>query len=64
MKYQPDYPDRCGSLVDAQAWAQNLFTCYNTEHHHNGIGYMTPAAVHSGEAARLFVERPQTLNAA
>ena len=25
---------------------------------------MTPAAVHSGEAARLFAERQQTLNAA
>ena len=64
MKYQPDYPDRFGSLVDARTWAQAFFPWYNTEHHHSGIGYMTPAAVHSGEAARRFAERQQTLNAA
>jgi len=64
MKYQPDYPDRFGSLVDARTWAQAFFPWYNTEHHHSGIGFMTPAAVHSGEAARLFTERQQTLTAA
>ncbi len=64
MKYQPDYPDRFGSLVDARTWAQAFFPWYNTEHHHSGIGFMTPAAVHSGAAARLFTERQQTLTAA
>ncbi len=64
MKYQPDYPDRFGGLVDARTWARAFFPWYNTEHHHSGIGFMTPAAVHSGEAARLFAERQQTLNTA
>jgi putative transposase len=64
MKYQPDYPDRFGSLADARTWAQAFFPWYNTEHHHGGIGFMTPAAVHSGEAARLFTTRQQTLTAA
>ena len=64
MKYQPDYPDRFGGLVDARTWAQAFFPWYNTEHHHSGIGLMTPAAVHSGAAARLFAERQQTLNTA
>jgi putative transposase len=64
MKYQPDYPARFGSLVDARTWAQAFFPWYNTEHHHSGIGFMTPAAVHSGEAARLFAARQQTLTAA
>lgn len=64
MKYQPDYPDHFGSLVDARTWAQAFFPWYNTEHHHSGIGFMTPAAVHSGEAARLFAERQQTLHTA
>jgi putative transposase len=63
MKYQPEYPDRFGSLVDARTWAQAFFSWYNIEHHHSGIGCMTPAAVHSGEAARLFSERQWTLNA-
>jgi putative transposase len=61
LKYQPDYPDRFGSLVDARTWAQAFFLWYNTEHHHSGIGFMTPAAIHYGEAARLFTERQQTL---
>ena len=58
MKYQPDYPERFGSLVDARTWAQTFFPWYNTEHHHSGIGYMTPAAVHSGEAARALRRAP------
>ena len=64
MKYQPDYPERFGSLVEARTWAQAFFPWYNDEHHHSGIGFMTPAAVHSGEAAHLFTERQRTLSAA
>ena len=64
MKYQPDYPERFGSLVDARTWAQTFFPWYNDEHHHSGIGFMTPAAVHYGEAVRLFANRQQTLNVA
>ena len=64
MKYQPDYPERFGSLVDARTWAQTFFPWYNDEHHHSGLGFMTPAAVHYGEASRLLAERQQTLNAA
>ena len=64
MKYQPDYPERLGSQVDARAWAQTFFPWYNDEHHHSGIGYLTPAAVHYGEASRLFAERQQTLKVA
>jgi putative transposase len=61
MKYQPDYPERFGSQVDARTWAQTFFPWYNDEHHHSGIGYLTPAAVHYGTAARLFADRQQTL---
>ena len=64
MKYQPDYPERFGSLVDAHTWAQAFFPWYNDEHHHSGLGFMTPAAVHYGEAVRLFTHRQQTLSAA
>jgi putative transposase len=64
MKYQPDYPERFGSQVDARTWAQTFFPWYNDEHHHSGIGYLTPAAVHYGEASRLLAERQQTLNLA
>jgi putative transposase len=64
MKYRPDYPDRFGSCVDARTWAQTFFPWYNDEHHHSGIGYMTPTAMHYGGAARLFVERQQVLQLA
>jgi len=64
MKYRPDYPDRFGCLADARTWAQSFFAWYNNEHHHSGIGYMTPAAVHSGDAARVFARRQQVLQRA
>ena len=64
LKYQPNFPERFGSLLEARAWAQTFFAWYNTEHHHSGIGFMTPAAVHSGTAAGLFAQRQQTLTAA
>ncbi len=64
LKYQPDYPERFGSLVDARTWAQTFFPWYNDEHHHSGIGFMTPAAIHYGQAARLFAHRQQTLSTA
>ncbi len=64
LKYRPDYPDRFGSQADARTWAQTFFPWYNDEHHHSGIGYMTPAAVHYGAASSLFAERQQVLHLA
>jgi hypothetical protein len=56
-----DYPERFGSLVDARTWAQLSFRGTTTQHHHSGIGFMTPAAVlWQGVAAN----RRHTLNAA
>ena len=64
LKYRPDYPGRFGSPMDARAWARDFFTWYNHEHRHSGIGYMTPAAVHFGQASHLFAQRQQVLQAA
>ena len=64
LKYRPDYPDRFGSQADARAWAHTFFPWYNDQHRHSGIGYMTPAAVHYGVAAHLFVERQHVLRLA
>ncbi|MCI0352538.1 MAG: IS3 family transposase [Acidobacteriales bacterium] len=61
LKYQPTYPERFGSQVDARTWAQDFFRWYNFEHHHAGIGLMTPAAVHSGQAAQLWQNRQSVL---
>lgn len=64
LKYRPDYPDRFGSLPDAHTWAHIFFLWYNNEHHHSGLGYMTPRAIHYGEAAHLWAQRQRALEAA
>jgi putative transposase len=64
LKYRPDFPDRFGSLQDARGFCGPFFGWYNTEHHHCGIGFYTPADVHYGRVALLRAKRQETLNAA
>ncbi len=64
LKYCPEFPDRFGSLEDARAFCQWFFAWYNREHMHSGIGYMTPEAVHYGDAGRLLERRQRVLTAA
>lgn len=64
MKYRPDYPERFGSREEALAWARTFFRWYNEEHHHVGLGLMTPAAVHYGRAEVLYARRTEVLAAA
>jgi putative transposase len=64
MKYQPTYPQRFGSQADAHSWAQAFFPWYNFDHHHSGLGLMTPAAVHYGQAAQLWQNRRAVLQQA
>ena len=64
MKYRPDYPARFGSIAEARLWARAFFHWYNNEHHHSGLGLMTPAAVHYGQAATLIAQRQATLKSA
>jgi putative transposase len=64
MKYRPDYPARFESVEAARQWARAFFHWYNNEHHHSGLGLMTPAAVHYGQAATLTAQRQVTLTTA
>jgi putative transposase len=64
LKYRPEFPARFGSLEDARAFCQPFFTWYNTAHHHGGIGLLTPAMVHSGQAAAVRAHRADVLAAA
>ncbi len=64
MKYRPDFPARFGCIADARAHCQAFFAWYNTEHRHSGIGYMTPQAVHYGQAQALCEARQAALDAA
>jgi putative transposase len=64
LKYRPDYPDRFGGLVEARTWAQTFFAWYNAEHHHTGLGLLTPVVVHSGQAETVRQKRQQVLDIA
>jgi hypothetical protein len=64
MKYRPDYPDRFDSLDHARNWAHAFFTWYNHEHHHTGLGLMTPAVVHFGQADEVRARRQHVLDEA
>jgi len=52
LKYQPEFPDRFGSIRDSRSFCRPFFNYYNTEHRHSGIGLMTPEAVHYGRGRR------------
>lgn len=64
LKYRPEFPDRFGSIEDARAFCRLFFDWYNTEHHHSGIEFLTPAAVHHGNAVRVLEARQRVLTAA
>ncbi len=64
LKYRPDYPERFGSLVEARLWAQTFFAWYNADHHHTGLGLLTPVVVHSGQAETVLQKRQQVLDIA
>lgn len=64
MKYQPDYPDRFDSKAHALTWVRTFFPWYNHQHHHTGLGLLTPAQVHCGQAPEILAKRQVTLAAA
>jgi putative transposase len=64
LKYRPDFPERFGSLQEGRGFCRTFFDWYNTEHHHSGIGMMTPEAVHYGRAPRIIAARQKTLDTA
>jgi transposase InsO family protein len=53
MKYRPTFPSSFGSQQDARAFSGDFFEWYNYEHYHSGIALLTPASVHTGEAAGI-----------
>ena len=64
MKYRPGFPERFDSLADARSWAREFFGWYNHDHRHSGLGLMTPATVHHGQAETVRQQRQQVLLAA
>ncbi len=64
MKYRPEFPDRFGCIQDSRAFCQSFFQWYNQEHRHSGVGLLTPAAVHYGQAENILQQRQDVLNVA
>jgi putative transposase len=52
LKYRPAFPDH------------GFFAWYNLEHHHSGIGLLTPTDVHYGRAEQVQAARGEVLTAA
>jgi putative transposase len=61
LKYCPAFPPRFGSLQDARNFCKQFFEFYNYEHYHSGIGLLTPATVHHGNATQIICARTNTL---
>ncbi len=61
MKYRPEFPDRFDSIEHARKHCRAFVDWYNHAHRHSGIGLMTPAAVHHGQAERLYDQRATVL---
>jgi len=64
LKYCPTFPERFGSIQDSRSFCQDFFSWYNKEHHHSGIGLMTPEQVHYAMAQDILVQRQNVLYAA
>jgi putative transposase len=64
MKYQPEFPDRFGFIQEARNFCRVFFPWYNTEHHHSGLGLLTPETVHYGRAKQVIAARQNVLNRA
>ncbi len=63
LKYQPEFPERFGSLEDARAFLQAYFDWYNNVHCHSGIGLVTPAQRHHGMDKVVYEKRQEVMAA-
>jgi len=64
LKYRPEFPDRFGAIEDARAFGHVFFPWYNDDHRHSGLGLLTPAMVHFGDAPVVLARRQTVLDAA
>jgi putative transposase len=64
LKYRPEFPERFGSYQDARGFCGEFFPWYNQEHHHSGLGFLTPLEVHFGQATKRQEQRALVLRRA
>jgi putative transposase len=64
LKYQPQFPKRFGCIEDAKAFCRCFFDWYHQDHHHAGLGLMTPDQVHYGQVDAVHAARQEILDRA
>ncbi|MDA3033210.1 MAG: IS3 family transposase [Actinomycetota bacterium] len=64
LKYRADWPGSFATLADAVAHVEAFVDWYNHDHHHTGIGLVTPADRHAGRGQAIDLARQATLDAA
>ncbi len=63
-KYRPAMPERFTGVSHAREVFRGVFDWYNTQHHHSGIAYLTPAVAHHGRADEVLERRHRARMAA
>lgn len=64
LKYRPEFPDRFASFEHGLQFCGEFFQWQNHEHHHWGLGLLTPATVHHGQADAVLDARQAVHTAA
>ncbi len=64
LKYQPEFPRYFETIEQARAFCRRFFAWYNQDHHHAGIGLMTPDQIHFGQVETVYAARQATLDIA
>ena len=62
VKNSPRFPARFTSLAHARTFTDAFFEHYNHHHRHSGIGYHTPATVHTGHHHAIRAHRQAVLD--
>ena len=64
LKYRADWPDRFDTIDQVIDHCEDFFAWYNYEHHHSGIGMVTPVERHAGNGDLINRQRQKVLDAA
>lgn len=62
LKYRPGWPGKFDTIDEATVYCEQFFGWYNYEHHHSGIGLLTPADRHQGNGPLINQARQTVLN--
>ena len=64
LKYRHDFPDRFARYDHGLDFCRGFFRWHNAEHRHGGIGLLTPALMHTGQATAVLEAGASVLAAA